>query len=88
MRKETSITNDSVASMHVMSKSDLTREEEDTTRKSQEFCMIISANGSVATTEEATVYVRDLDMFVTVQSLIGRLTSRARMKGRTTAHIR
>ena len=29
--------------------------------------MIIAANGSTTTTEEAAVYVRDLDMFVTVQ---------------------
>ena len=30
---------------------------------------VITANGPIDTTEEATVYVKDLDMFVTVQIL-------------------
>ena len=31
--------------------------------------MILAANGSMTTTEGGTVYVRDLDMFITVQYL-------------------
>ena len=38
-------------------------------RKSRESCTIITANGSAITTEEAFVYVKDLDMFITVQVL-------------------
>ena len=30
---------------------------------------VITANGSIDTTEKATAYVKDLDMFVTVQLL-------------------
>ena len=30
---------------------------------------VITSDGSIDTTEEATVYVKDLDMFVTVQHI-------------------
>ena len=56
-----------VDSMHMMSMSNLTHEEQERFRKSKEFCTITTANGSITTTEEATVYVRDLGMFITVQ---------------------
>ena len=55
--------------MHTMGKSDLTPEEHDTTRKSKESCTIITASGSITTTEEATVYVRDVVMCITVHIL-------------------
>ena len=39
-------------------------------RKSKGCCTIITANGTITTTEEATVYVKDLDMLITVQLLV------------------
>ena len=58
--------------MHMMSKSDLTLEEQDTSRKSKESCTIISSDGSITATEEAAVYVRDLDRFYSTTPIIGR----------------
>ena len=42
-------------------------EEKETIRKSKRI--LFTANGTITTTEEATVYVRDLDMCITVQLL-------------------
>ena len=53
----------------MMSKSDLTPEEEETIRKSQEPCVIKTAIGTTHTTEGATVCVCALDMFVDAQLL-------------------
>ena len=47
-----------------MSKSDLTPEEKETIQKSKDPSVIMSADGTTRTTEEATIYVCDLDMFV------------------------
>ena len=47
--------------------STIIHEEKDTARKSTASCTIITANGTITTTEEATVCVKDLDMFITVQ---------------------
>ena len=44
---------------------------------------ITTAKGSVTTTEEATVNVRDLDMYITVQKTKVFL----RMEGKTIAHL-
>ena len=41
----------------------------DAIRKSKESCLILTANGSIVTTEAATLYVRDLDTFITFQLL-------------------
>ena len=41
----------------------------DTLRRSRNPTTVVTANGEVQTNEEAQVYVQDLDMFVTVQSL-------------------
>ena len=60
---------DSGASVHMMSKSDLIREGKTASRKSKESCSIITANGSITATEEATVHVRDLDICITVHQL-------------------
>ena len=60
---------DSGASVHLMSKCDLSAEEQDIIRKSKELCEVMTANGSSTTTEEASVCVRDLDMFINVQLL-------------------
>ena len=51
---ESEIIGDSDASVHMMSTVDTT---------------VITANGTARTTEEATVHVKDPDMFVTVQLL-------------------
>ena len=51
--------------VRLMSKSDFTHEEQETVRKSKESWQIITAD----TTEEATAYVKDSDMFITVQLL-------------------
>ena len=64
--EERELTVDSAASILVMGKCDLNHEER-TIRKSKESCKIGTSNGSVATTREAAVHVRDLDVFITVQ---------------------
>ena len=58
---------DSGASLHVMSKSNLTPEEQEAILKSKDPSVIMSAHGTSHTTEEATVSAFDLDMFVQVQ---------------------
>ena len=59
---------DSGASLHMMSKSDLTPEQQDKIQKSKDPSVTMNANGTTHTTEEATVYVCVLDMFVQVKS--------------------
>ena len=51
---------DSGASMHMLSKKDLSSDDPTT---------VMTANGEVHTNEEAQVYVQDLDLFVSVQLL-------------------
>ena len=60
---------DSGASLHVMSKCDLTPEEQGTIQKSTDPSVIMTAHGTIQTAEEATVCVCDLDMFVQGQLL-------------------
>ena len=57
----------SVTYMHMMSEMELSTKDLETVKVSRLPTTLITANGS--TTEEATVYVRDLDMFVSVQLL-------------------
>ena len=57
------------ASMHMLSKKDLSSDEMDTLRRSRTPTTAMTANGEVQTNEEAQVHVQDLDMFVTVQLL-------------------
>ena len=57
---------DSGASMHMISKKDLSNAEMDTLTKSCSPTIVITANGEVQTHEEATVYVKDLDIFLTL----------------------
>ena len=52
--------------MHVVSKKDLNSVELETIRISRNPTTVMTANGGVQTREEATVYVRELDLFVTV----------------------
>ena len=58
---------DSGASIHMLNKKDPNSAELDTFRVSRNPTTVIPANGEVQTTEEATVYVYDLDLIVTVQ---------------------
>ena len=60
---------DSGASMHMISKKDLSDAEVDTLTKSCSPTIVITANGEVQTHEEAIVYVKELDMFLTVKVL-------------------
>ena len=58
---------DSGASMHMISKKDLNDAEMDTVTKSCSPTIVIIANGEVQTHEEATVHVKELDMFLTMR---------------------
>ena len=60
---------DSGASLHMMSKSELTSGEKDTLRRSKESTVITTASGKAESTQEATVYVDDLHVFVTMMLL-------------------
>ena len=60
---------DSAASMHMISKKDLNSDEMNTLTKSCGPTIVITANGQVQTHEEATVYVRELDTFLTMEVL-------------------
>ena len=60
---------DSGASMHMISKQDLNSAEMDTLTKSCSPTTVITANGEVQTHEEATVYVKELDIFLTLKVL-------------------
>ena len=58
------------ASMHMVSKKKkLNSAEKETVRASKSPTTVVTANGEVQTEEEATVYVRELDLFVTVMLL-------------------
>ena len=57
------------ASVLMMSKGDLIHEGKEPFRKSKESCTIITSNGSITTTQEASVYVRDLEMLITSEIL-------------------
>ena len=60
---------DSGASMHMTSKKDLNSAEMDTLTKSCSPTIVITANGQVQTHEEATVDVKELDIFLTMKVL-------------------
>ena len=57
------------ASMHMISKKDLSDAEMDTLTKSCSPTTVITANGEVQTHEEATVYVKELDILLTLKVL-------------------
>ena len=57
------------ASMHMISKKDLRDAEMDTLTKSCSPTIVITANGEVQTHEEAIVYVKELDLFLTMKVL-------------------
>ena len=60
---------DSGASMDMISKNDLSEAEMDILTKSCSPTIVITANGEVQTQEEAIVYVKELDMFLTMKVL-------------------
>ena len=60
---------DSGASMHMISKKDLSAAEMDTLTKSCSPTIVITATGAVQTHEEAIVYVKELDIFLTMKVL-------------------
>ena len=60
---------DSGASMHIISRKDLSKAEMETLTKSCSPTIVITANGEVQTHEEAIVYVKDLDIFLTMKVL-------------------
>ena len=60
---------DSGASMHMISKKDLSDAEMDTLTKSCSPTIVITANGEVQTHEEATVYVKEFCIFLTMKVL-------------------
>ena len=53
--------------MHMISKKDLSNAETDTLTKSCSPTIVITANGEVQTHEEAIVYVKVLDIFLTMK---------------------
>ena len=55
--------------MHMISKKDLSDAEMDTLTKSCSLTIVITANGVVQTHEEATVYVKELGIFLTMKVL-------------------
>ena len=55
---------DSGASMHMVSRKDLNSAELETVKVSKNPTTVVTANGEVLTKEEATVCVRELDLFV------------------------
>ena len=57
---------DSGASMHMVSRKDLNSAELKTMRMSRNPTTVMMANGEVLTREEATVYVKQLDLFVKI----------------------
>ena len=60
---------DSGAAMHMISKKDLSDADMDTLTKSCSPTIVITANGEVQTHEEAIVYVKELDIFLTMKVL-------------------
>ena len=55
--------------MQMISKKDMSNAEMDTLTKSCSPTIVITANGEVQTHEEATVYVKELDIFLTLKVL-------------------
>ena len=55
--------------MHFASSKDQNSAELDTVKVSKNPTTVFAANGEVQTKEEATVYVRELDLFVAVKFL-------------------
>ena len=61
--------------MHMISKKDLNSAEVETVTTSRSRTTVITANGEVQTHEEAIVYVKELDIFLTIESPRGYASS-------------
>ena len=57
--------------MHMINKKDLNSAALETLMTSRSPTTVITANGEVQTHEEATVYVKELDIFLTMKGLEG-----------------
>ena len=55
--------------MHTLSRKDMNSVELETVRVSKSPTTVVTANGEKQTNDEATVYVKELDLFVTVMLL-------------------
>ena len=55
--------------MHMLSRKDLSSAELETVQVSKNSITVTTANGEVQTNEEATVYVKELELFVNVKFL-------------------
>ena len=55
--------------MHMISKKDLSGAEMDTLTTSRSPTTVITANGEVQTHEKATIYFKELDIFLTMKVL-------------------
>ena len=85
---------DSGASMHMISKKDLSDAEMDTLTKLCRPTTVTTANGEVHTHEEATVYVEEFDFFLTMKVLdntpavlsLGKLCAENGYSPKTTSH--
>ena len=55
--------------MHMLNKRDLNSAELETVRVSRTPVIVITVNGEVQTNEEAAVYVKEFDLFVTAKLL-------------------
>ena len=64
-QKERDFLVDSGASMHTLSKKDFNSAELETMRTSRSPTTVMADNGKVQTIEDTTIYVKDLDLFVT-----------------------
>ena len=60
---------DSGASMHMISKKDLNSAELETVTTSRSPTTVITANGEVQTNEEATIYLKEMCLFLTMKVL-------------------
>ena len=60
---------DSEVGLYMVSKKDLNSAELETMRISRNPTTVMTANGEVQTRKDATVYVKELDLFVTVMFL-------------------
>ena len=65
--QEREVVVDSGASMHMISKKDLNSAELETVTTSRSPTTVITANGEVQTNEEATVYVKELRIFLAMK---------------------
>ena len=87
--EEREFVEDSGASVHMVSKKHLNKAELETLRISKNPIMVVTANGEVQTKEEATVYVRELDLlwrycFLKIHPQCFRLENSAKILGSVT----